>query len=156
MDAALAQNNCIWPGTERWLHIQEADAKKMPVVGSGGYRPEGCDTVYVANMSYDIDEETLRETFGECGEIVSVRLAVDQATGKLRGFGHIQFADGDATDYAVSMTTSEVMGRAIRVDYAPPRVPGGKGKGGGRGGGGRGGGGGKGGGGGRSNTRKQW
>lgn len=122
MENALKLDGNIWPGTERWLKIQEVIASKLPVKGSQGVRPEGCDTVYVANMPYDIDEETLKSFFGECGEVVSVRLGKDPATGKLRGFGHVQFMDGEAADQAVALTTTQVMGRAIRVDYAPPRV----------------------------------
>ena len=81
-------------------------------------------------------------------------------SGEFKGFGHVQFCEGESTDAAVQKAGTEVNGRAIRVDYAPPRnrdsmggggggSPRGSFGGGGRGGGGRGGRGGGGRGGGR-------
>ena len=67
--------------------------------------------------------------------------------GSFKGFGHVQFYDGAATDEAVKLAGTDINGRGCRVDYAPPRQrpdgasPGrGGGRGGGRGSGGRGGG----------------
>ena len=40
---------------------------------SNGVRPEGCDTVFVGNLSWDVDEDSIREVFQSAGEISSVR-----------------------------------------------------------------------------------
>ena len=50
-------------------------------------------TVFLGNLSFDVDEATLRSVFESCGEIFSVRIATDRETGQPRGFGHIEFAD---------------------------------------------------------------
>jgi nucleolin len=57
-------------------------------------------------------------------------------------YGHIEFAESEATDAAVKMAGTDIVGRPVRVDYAnDKRQSFGAGGGGGRGGGGRGGGG---------------
>jgi len=88
----------------------------------------------VGNLSFNIDEDTLREAFASCGEIASIRFAEDRETGAFKGFGHIEFVESESTDKAVAMAGEDVMGRAVRVDYANDR----RGGGGGGGGGGRG------------------
>jgi len=77
--------------------------------------------VFVGNLSFQIDEDTLREAFGECGEITQVRFAEDRETGQFKGFGHIEFASTESTDLAVKMTGTDIMGRSVRVDFANPR-----------------------------------
>jgi len=120
VDAALKLDGGIWPGTERWLKIEEAREKPNKPMGSGGIRPEGCDTVFIGNLPWDVTEEQLREIFGSCGDINQVRFAMGE-DGSFRGFGHVQFTSGDSTDAAVQLAGSDVNGRPIRVDYAPPR-----------------------------------
>ncbi|KAL7454239.1 hypothetical protein ACHAWC_007529, partial [Mediolabrus comicus] len=102
-------------------------------------KEEGCVTVFVGNLSFHIDEETLRDAFKDCGEISSVRFAEDKETGQFKGFGHIEFVETESTDKAVELAGTYVMDRPLRVDYANERRGGGGfGRGGGRGGGGRG------------------
>ncbi len=68
----------------------------------------------------------MRETFKDCGEIASVRFAEDRETGAFKGFGHVEFVESEATDKAVELAGMDVMGRAIRVDYANDRKNGGE------------------------------
>ena len=58
-------------------------------------------------------------------------------------YGHVEFAETEATDAAVKLAGTEIFGRGIRVDFANDRRQsfGGSDGGGGLGGGGRGGGG---------------
>ena len=158
LDAALLLDGQLWPGTERWLKIQEGLDKpnrKSFGGGEGGVRPEGCDTVFLGNLPWDCDEEQIRGIFGTAGEISSVRFATGE-DGAFRGFGHLSFYNPQDTEAAIKLAGTDINGRAVRVDYAPPRNRdssgggerggrGGRGApsprgGGGRGGGGRGGG----------------
>ena len=120
VDAALELDGQTWPGTERWLKIQEGLEKPGKSYGSGGVRPEGCNTVFVGNLPWDVEESQIREIFGQCGEIARIRFSMTEE-GEFRGFGHVEFTDGEATDAAVKLAGTDVNGRAIRVDYAPPR-----------------------------------
>jgi nucleolin len=142
----------------RWLKVKEADGNDGKPKHGGTPngdpkpKPEGCTSIFMGNLSWDVDEDTIRSFFAECGEIISVRFATDRETGDFKGFGHVSFAETEATDLAVAKAGEFVAGRAIRVDFAEDRKApdsggggrggfGGRGRGGGRGGGGRGGGG---------------
>lgn len=43
-------------------------------------------TVFVGNMSWNTNEDTLRSFFGEFGDILSVRIPTDKETGKVKGY----------------------------------------------------------------------
>ena len=106
--------------------------------------------IYVGNLSYGVTQEELQEAFSAFGRVTSVKIIVDRETGNPRGFAFVEMADNNEGLKAIQgMNGVEIQGRAISVNEARPRVPGGPGGGGGggpRGGGSRGGGGGGGGG----------
>lgn len=151
LDAALAKDGQTLPNSERWLKITEGKPARKSIgsVPDSSSKPEGCDTVFVGNLPWDVDENQMYELFGQCGEVAKVRFATSPEDGSFKGFAHVQFTSGDSVDAAVKLYGTELNGRAIRVDYAPPRnresLGGGAGRGrGGRGDGGRGGRGGRG------------
>ncbi|OJW84602.1 MAG: hypothetical protein BGO69_07720 [Bacteroidetes bacterium 46-16] len=101
--------------------------------------------LFVGNLSPETSESSLRTLFAQFGEIVSVKIIIDAATGLPKGFGFVEMADKfhsyDAVDN-LDMTYFE--GSVISVKEAKQNKSGGGGGGRfGRGGGGnRGGGGG--------------
>ena len=107
--------------------------------------------LYVGNLSYETDTETLRQSFATVGEVTDAHVVTDRESGRSRGFGFITMATPDLAKKAIeTMNGAMVGGRAVRVNEAeekPRGGGGGGGFGGGGGGGGRGGGGGGGGGG---------
>ena len=107
--------------------------------------------LYVGNLSWDTNEETLRLTFGADGRTVTdAHIVTDRDSGRPRGFAFVEMSnDQEAQDAIASLDGTELDGRNIRVNEAQERQPRGGGGGGGRGGGGGYGGGGGGGGGGR-------
>ncbi len=111
--------------------------------------------LYVGNLSYETDTETLRQSFATVGEVTDAHVVTDRETGRSRGFGFITMATADLAKKAIeTMNGAMVEGRAVRVNEAEEKPRGGGGGGGGGGGfggggGGRGGGGYGGGGGGR-------
>src|SRR4051812_10734409 len=105
--------------------------------------------LYVGNLSYDTDTETLRQAFATAGEVTDAHVVTDRESGRSRGFGFVTMATPDQAKKAIEQMNGAVIdGRSIRVNEAEERPRGGGGFGGGGGGGGRGGGGGFGGGGG--------
>ena len=48
-------------------------------------------TIYVEGLPYTSNESEVRSYFSECGIIKSVRLPVWHDTGRLRGYGHVEF-----------------------------------------------------------------
>lgn len=103
--------------------------------------------LYVGNLSYNTQEEDLREAFSKFGEVLSATLIIDQASGRSKGFGFVEMAsDEDAEKAISSLNGTTFMDRSITVNEARPKTEGARaGAGGGRGkrgGGGYGGGGG--------------
>ncbi len=99
-------------------------------------------TIYVGNLSFDAEQEDLRDLFSQYGEVRQCSLPLDRETGRKRGFAFVELANDAEEQKAIDdLQNVEWMNRMIRVNKAEPR-------GGGGGGGNRGGGGGYGGGGG--------
>jgi RNA recognition motif-containing protein len=75
--------------------------------------------IYVGNMSYDNDEETLNEMFSEFGEVVSAKVIVDQYSGRSKGFGFVEMATEDEAQAAIAaLNGKEVSGRNLKVNEA--------------------------------------
>ena len=97
--------------------------------------------LYVGNLSYDTDTETLRTAFSATGEVTDAHVVMDRESGRSRGFGFVTMATPDLAKKAIeTMNGSMLDGRAIRVNEAEERPNRGGGGGGGFGGGGGGGG----------------
>lgn len=105
--------------------------------------------LYVGNISYNTNDESLRQVFSEDGRGVDdVHVVTDRFTGQSRGFAFVTMASEDDAQAAVeALDGSQLDGRTIKVNEARERErrPGGGGPRGGGGGGGFGGGGGRGG-----------
>ncbi len=98
--------------------------------------------LYVGNLSWDTNEETLRATFAADGRTVTdTHIVSDRDTGRPRGFAFVEMSsDQEAQDAISALDGAELDGRNIRVNEAQERQPRSGGGGGGRGGGGGGGG----------------
>lgn len=78
--------------------------------------------LYVGNISFKATEDNLRDLFSKAGEVVSVKLITDAATGRLRGFGFVEMAEKEGAQKAVSMLNgSAFMDRNIVVNEAKPQ-----------------------------------
>ena len=106
--------------------------------------------LYVGNLSFDTNAETVRTLFAEVGEVTDVHVVTDRETGRSRGFAFVTMgSDAEAARAITALNGTVLEGRALRVNEAEERRRpggGGGGGGGGYGGGDRGGGGGGGGG----------
>src|SRR4051794_9876655 len=92
--------------------------------------------LYVGNLSYDTDTETLRQAFSATGEVTDAHVVMDRESGRSRGFGFVTMATPDLAKKAIETMNGQMLdGRAIRVNEAEERPRGGGG-GGGFGGGG--------------------
>src|SRR5262249_60097115 len=93
--------------------------------------------VYIGNLSFNTNEESLRALCAEDGRNVSkVSIVTDRETGQPRGFAFVDFAsEKDAQAAIAAMNGVQLDGRALTVNEAREREQRGGG-GGGRGGGG--------------------
>jgi cold-inducible RNA-binding protein len=100
--------------------------------------------LFVGSLSWNTNDEGLRQAFEKYGEVTDAKVIQDRETGRSRGFGFVTFADDNAATEAINAMNGSVLdGRTINVNEAQERAPGGGGpRRGGGGGGGYGGGGG--------------
>ena len=94
--------------------------------------------LYVGNLSFHTNGDTVRDAFSRFGEVTDVHLVTDRQTGQPRGFGFVTMGTMDAAQAAIAgMNGSNLDGRDLRVNEAEERQGGGGGRGGGFGGGGK-------------------
>jgi cold-inducible RNA-binding protein len=77
--------------------------------------------IYVGNLSYSLDEQSLRQSFAEFGEITDVAFPKDRVTGRPRGFAFITFNDGKSAEAALKLDGQEIAGRKVVVKFALER-----------------------------------
>lgn len=78
--------------------------------------------IYVGNLSFETDDQALKELFEVHGEVVSAQVITDRETGRSRGFGFVEMADEESGNKAVeALDKHEIEGRTLTVDKAKPR-----------------------------------
>ena len=78
--------------------------------------------IYVSNLSFNVQDEDLKEFFTEYGEVTSAKVITDKFTGKSRGFGFVEMSDDEAAKKAIAeLDQATVEGRSIRVMEAKPK-----------------------------------
>jgi RNA recognition motif-containing protein len=101
--------------------------------------------IYVGNLSNEVTEEDLKQTFETFGEVQSVKIIKDKYTNRSKGFGFVEMASKAEGQSAIGgLNGKELKGKAVNVNEARPRTES-RGRGGGYGGGRGGQGGGRGG-----------
>jgi len=78
--------------------------------------------LFVGNLSFDINQDKLKEMFAVYGPVVAVNIVSDKFSGRSKGFGFVEFEnEEDATKAIEGLNNSEQMGRNIAVKEAIPR-----------------------------------
>ncbi|HKI25109.1 MAG TPA: RNA-binding protein [Candidatus Sulfotelmatobacter sp.] len=107
--------------------------------------------IFVGNLSFNTNEDELRQLFEAHGQVDRVSIMTDRDTGRSRGFGFVEMASNEDGEKAIAaLNGAQLGGRTINVNEARPKTERAGGGGGGRDRGDRGG---HGGGGGR---RDRW
>ncbi|MBA0549659.1 hypothetical protein Golob_020678, partial [Gossypium lobatum] len=80
----------------------------------------GSKTLFVGNLSFQIEDADVRNFFKDAGEVVEVRFSSD-AEGNFKGYGHVEFATAEAAQKALELNGEYLMNRAVRLDLARER-----------------------------------
>ena len=89
-------------------------------VGSGRNKIDIGANLFVGNLSPEVDDKTLHDTFSAFGRLIgNAHVAKDDGTGKSLSYGFVQYSTFEASDLAIqSMDGQFLCGRMITVQYA--------------------------------------
>lgn len=92
--------------------------------------------LYVGNLSFQTNNDDLKQLFSQAGTVESASIVEDRDTGRSRGFGFVEMSTKEEGEAAIAQFNGqEFAGRALTVNEARPREDrGGRGGGGGYGG----------------------
>ncbi|KAI4378248.1 hypothetical protein MLD38_015752 [Melastoma candidum] len=76
--------------------------------------------LFIGGISWDTNEERLKEYFGAYGEVVEAIIMKDRTTGRARGFGFVVFADPLVADRVIK-EKHNIDGRMVEAKKAVPR-----------------------------------
>jgi nucleolin len=75
--------------------------------------------LYVGNISWGMNEDSLNEAFSSFGEVKSVKIITDRDTGRSKGFGFVEMSNADEAQTVISNLDGKDMdGRPLKVNVA--------------------------------------
>jgi len=77
--------------------------------------------LFVGGLSWQTNQERLREYFGQFGTVTDVLVMKDPITQRSRGFGFITFSNPDAVDRVLSVPSHCLDGKKIDPKHATPK-----------------------------------
>jgi len=79
--------------------------------------------IFVAKISFDTDDDTLRSAFEKHGTVSKAQVIMDKMTGRSKGFGFVEMPnDTDALQAIEQLNNSSLDGRTIVVKKAEPKT----------------------------------
>lgn len=77
--------------------------------------------LYVGNLSYSTNDDSLREAFAQAGTVESATVIMDRMSGRSRGFGFVEMSTDEEAAAAIEMFNGkDVDGRELTVNEARP------------------------------------
>lgn len=80
--------------------------------------------LYVGNLSYSMDDQSLADLFSAFGNVESARIITDRDSGRSKGFAFVEMSAESEAEAAISkLNGTDQGGRAINVSEAKPMAP---------------------------------
>ena len=78
--------------------------------------------LYVGNLPYSANQQTLQDTFSKCGTVESINLISDRDTGRSKGFAFVEMSSTAEAQKAIQEFNGfSLDGREIKVNEAKPQ-----------------------------------
>jgi cold-inducible RNA-binding protein len=78
--------------------------------------------LYIGNLAFRTEEQTLSALFAEIGPVASVQLMRDKTTGLSRGFAFVEMESEEGARAAIErLNDQELEGRRLTVNEARPK-----------------------------------
>ena len=80
--------------------------------------------LYVGNLPFSATDQSLNDTFAQCGKVESAKVIMDRETGRSKGFGFVEMStDAEAADAIAKFNGVDYEGRPMTVNEAKPMAP---------------------------------
>lgn len=80
--------------------------------------------LYVGNLPYSVSDQSLADTFAECGTVQSAKVIMDRDSGRSKGFAFVEMStDAEAANAISRLNGTQLDGRAMNVSEAKPQAP---------------------------------
>ena len=80
--------------------------------------------LYVGNLPYETSESDLQTLFEASGQVASINIVRDRATGQARGFAFVEMSDDESARRAITeLDRHQYGGRSLTVNEAKPMAP---------------------------------
>lgn len=80
--------------------------------------------LYVGNLPYSADDNSLADAFSECGSVQSAKVIMDRDSGRSKGFAFVEMStDSEAAAAIARFNGTQMDGRAMNVSEAKPMAP---------------------------------
>lgn len=77
--------------------------------------------LYVGNLPYSANDESLKQLFAEFGEVTEAKVISDKFSGRSKGFGFVTMTDDASAQKAIEgVNGKDVDGRPVVVNVARP------------------------------------
>lgn len=78
--------------------------------------------IFIAGLSYDVNDTDLNSLFEEYGTISSAKVIMDRNTNRSKGYGFVEMENNEDANKAITeLNGAEYDGRTISVSEARPR-----------------------------------
>jgi len=78
--------------------------------------------LYVGNLPYETGEAELQELFSRSGNVETVKVMRDMATGRARGFAFVEMSTDEEAQKAITeLNAYQLGGRGLTVNEARPK-----------------------------------
>jgi nucleolin len=94
--------------------VNESSEKNAPCKGN----PQGCTRLFLGNLPFAVDEASL-EAF--IPGVTHIKWITDKETGKFYGSAFVEMGSSISAADAVAKAGSQLMGRPIKINFAPAR-----------------------------------
>ena len=80
--------------------------------------------LYVGNLPYETTDSDLQTLFETAGQVSTINIIRDRATGQARGFAFVEMSDSEGAQRAISeLDKHQYGGRSLTVNEAKPMTP---------------------------------
>lgn len=97
------------------------------VATSAVEKPKRGPSIFIGNIPYDVPEDVIKsQVAGKIGSFTSFVLVKDKITGTSKGFGYLNFEDGQEAELpgkVQSLTGLEINGNALKVEVFEKKEP---------------------------------